>query len=100
MNSQQYVKTAYQIKEQTDIINRNISRLTPVLIERIRSNAGLDNTFESSVFRPESDMAMLLFKKDRKSHYTINLFSLRPTSNSIIKKDIPNDVRDSIIFGV
>jgi hypothetical protein len=96
--SNKFEKTEYQIKIETDTINRNISRLTPVIIDTIRREAGLDETYVPEVFRPNINHAMLLFKKDKTSKYTINLRTLNPTSNSSIKYMLSDDIKKLLTY--
>jgi len=71
-------------------IDKHISKLNDDVINRIKENANIDNSYESSIFRPKPDLAMLLFKKDRKSQsiYTLNLLTLKPTINSSNKTEL------------
>ena len=98
MSNQYLQKSEEVMKQQSDIINRNISRLTPDVIKKIRDNAGLNDLYQSSVFRPAGDIGLLLFKKERKSpsEYTINILTLRPTMNSLNKTALPTEVMDVI----
>jgi hypothetical protein len=92
-----YVKTLDQIKKDSEILNKRIAILSDDIIEMIRSNASLDRTYKTSVFRPHPDLAMLLFKKDRKSHYTINLVTLKPTANSDVQIMLSKDIIDLLV---
>jgi len=69
-----------------------ISKLSNDIIQRIGSNAGIP--YSGSIFRPKTDLAMLLFKpeKNMPSEYTINLNTLKPTMNSINKTPLSNDI--------
>lgn len=96
-NNGKFEKTEYQIKIETDTINRNISKLTTAVIDRIRREAGLDESYVPEVFRPSINHAMLLFKKDKISQYTINLRTLNPTVNSPIKYMLSNDIKNLLI---
>lgn len=89
-----YLKSASQIKSDTELLDRRIPLLTSEIIDMIRTHVALDPTYESSVFRPSPDFAMLLFKKSRKekSSYTLNLLTLKPTANSACKILLSSDI--------
>jgi hypothetical protein len=77
-----YEKSPNKIISDAHILDFRIAKITPELIARIQSAIG--SNFPHSVFRPRSDLAMLLFKETNKSPsiYTLNLLTLRPTANS------------------
>ena len=90
-----YKKTAYQLKVDTDTINKHVSLLTPDVIDQIRKNADLSLEYTSSLFRPRPDQCMLLFRKDKDpSYYTINMLTLKPTFNSFIKTPLSSLIID------
>ena len=90
-----YKKTAYQLKVDTDTINKHVSLLTPDVIDQIRKNADLSLEYTSSLFRPRPDQCMLLFRKNKDpSYYTINMLTLKPTFNSFIKTPLSSLIID------
>lgn len=95
-----FVKTAQQMNKDVGILDKRISLLTDELITMIKNNATISADYEASIFRPKNDLGMLLFKKCRKSpsEYTINLLTLKPTMNSIIKTLLSDDIITMLTF--
>jgi len=90
-----FEKTPYQIRNDTDIVNKNIAKLTPDIIDQIRKNADLSLDYTSSLFRPRPDQCMLLFRLNKDpSYYTINMLTLKPTFNSFIKTPLSSLIID------
>ena len=102
-----YKKTAYQLKVDTDTINKHVSLLTPALIEKIKgliernvSETHSQNfpNHSSSLFRPEADQCLLLFRPKENgsftgpSIYTINMLTLKPTANSSFKEPLTEEI--------
>lgn len=92
--SNTYIKTPYQIHNDTKLLDSRILKLSDSVIESIRDNAGISSEYTGSIFRPTEDFAMLLFKKSKKSpsEYTINLLTLKPTANSPNKTIVPKNI--------
>jgi hypothetical protein len=91
-------KTEAQIKYDTDIINKHISRLTGDMVLKIKQDANISETATASIFRPKIDLAMLIFKeKNGNSLYTINLRTMKTTSNSPCKCMIDRSIIDTIM---
>jgi len=88
-----YVKPEYKIKEDTKILDKNIALLNNDIIDMIKVNANI-GSYESSVFRPKSDLGMLLFKESRTSPsvYTLNLVTLKPTAGSQNKTLLTDEI--------
>lgn len=95
-----FIKTAQQMNKDVGILDKRISLLTDELITMIKNNATISADYEASIFRPKNDLGMLLFKKGRKSpsEYTINLLTLKPTMNSIIKIGLSDDIITMLTF--
>lgn len=103
-----FVKSETQTKYDIDLLNKRIHLLTKDMIEEIKSNADVSPDCLPSIFRPDPDFAMLLFKvpkskldakhptgfpsENPKSVYTINLLTLKPTANSVNKTPIPEHI--------
>ena len=93
-----YKKTAYQLKVDTDTINKHVSLLTPALIEKIKGLIGAFPNHSSSLFRPEADQCLLLFRPKENgsfigpSIYTINMLTLKPTANSQFKEPLTEEI--------
>lgn len=89
-----YVKSQFDIDRDTVVLDKNISLLNDDIINMIKTNAGIDDSYTSSVYRPKGDLGMLLFKKQRTSPsvYTVNLVTLKPTSGSQNKTLLSNDI--------
>lgn len=89
-----FIKTVNQLKSDTDLLDKRIALLDNELINKIREHINFDESYETSIFRPKFDLAMLLFKKSRKSpsDYTLNLLTLKPTINSINKTLLSDDI--------
>lgn len=89
-----YVKSDFKIKQDSTILDRNISRLNDDIINMIKNNAGIDDSYMSSIYRPKEDLAMLLFKQQRTSQsvYTVNLLTLKPTSGSQNKTLLSDEI--------
>lgn len=82
------------------ILDERVKLCRDCIISNIRANANIPESYEASVFRPKPDLAMLLFKKDRKSvsEYTLNLYTLKPTANSINKTLLADELKTPFLL--
>ena len=99
MTSENFEKSIQQITIDSAILDKRIALLNEEVIFEIKNNAGLDSTYQYSLFRPKQDLGMLLFKKARKgiSGYTVNLVTLRPTANSPNKTLLSDEIIDKFV---
>ena len=88
-----YIKSQERINEDIAIIDKRIEiiKSSPNFANYVREKLGTNYPY--SIFRPKSDLAMMLFKADTAlgpSQYSLNILTLKPTVNSPIQTFIPD----------